>query len=128
MLGVLGILIPELLRFPGVKAMNPADAHSFFVKTGSMSQILLWTSFFEVFGVYALAATLDGERAPGDFAFDPLGMSKDPKTKARFQLAEIKNGRLAMCATGGLIHAGFVSKQGVFEQLAHFKGVPVSLY
>lgn len=128
MLGVLGIVIPEILLFPGVKAMNPTDAHTFFVKEGGMSQILLWCSFFELFGVVALNATMKGTREPGYFAFDPLGMAKDPKTMARMQLAEIKNGRLAMCAVGGLIHAGFISKQGVLEQLAHFKGVPVNVY
>ena len=40
-----------------------------------MSQILLWTSFAEIFGGIALFQTIQGKRAPGDFKFDPLGLS-----------------------------------------------------
>lgn len=127
MLGVLGVVIPEIIRFPGVKAMTPTEAHDFFVKTGGMSQILLFVSFFEIFGSVALKATLDGTRAPGYFAFDPLGLGKNPDVFKKYQLSEIKNGRLAMCAFGGLYHAGLVSKTGVIDQLTHFQGVPVSI-
>ena len=41
-----------------------------------MSQILLWTSFAEIFGGIALFQTIQGKRAPGDFKFDPLGLSQ----------------------------------------------------
>ena len=46
------------------------------VKSGGMSQILLWTSFLEIFGGIALFQTIQGKRAPGDFKFDPLGLSQ----------------------------------------------------
>jgi hypothetical protein len=41
-----------------------------------MSQILLWTSFLEIFGGIACFATIQGRREPGDFQFDPLGLSQ----------------------------------------------------
>ncbi len=41
-----------------------------------MSQILLWTSFAEIFGGIALFQTIQGKRAPGDYKFDPLGLSQ----------------------------------------------------
>ena len=128
MLGVLGYILPELFRFPGVPAMSAAEAHNFFVKTGGMSQILLFVSFFEIFGAVALRETLEGDRAPGYFGFDPLGLGKNPATFKRYQVSEIKNGRLAMIAFGGLYHAGLVSKQGVLEQLSSFKGIPAHVY
>lgn len=128
MLGVLGYVFPEIFRFPGVEAMGAAQAHDFFVKEGGMSQILLFCSFFEVFGAVALRETLEGDRAPGYFGFDPLGLGKNPATMKRYQLAEIKNGRLAMCAFGGLFHANLLSKVGILEQLGHFKGIPAHLY
>lgn len=91
MLGVVGYILPEIFRFPGVNAMSPAEAHAFFVQKGGMSQLLLWVSFLEVFGTIALLDTIQGgDRAPGDFAFDPLGLSKNPAAKQRYQLAEIK--------------------------------------
>lgn len=127
MLGVLGVLVQELVRFPGVQAMNPADAHNFFVKTGGMSQILLFCSFFEIFGAVALKETLNGDREPGYFGFDPLGLGKNPEVLKKYRVNEIKNGRLAMCAFGGFYHAGLVSGTGVLDQLQHFKGVPVDI-
>lgn len=127
MLGVLGIIVPEIFRFPGVQPMSPAAAHDFFVKEGGMSQILLFCSFFEIFGAIALKETLEGDRAPGYFAFDPLGLGKNPEVFKKYQVNEIKNGRLAMCAFGGLYHAGLVSKTGVIDQLTHFQGVPVDI-
>jgi hypothetical protein len=64
-----------------------------------MGQILFWVTFAEVFGTIALFDTLEGKgRAPGDFKFDPLGLGKNPATLEKYQLAEIKNGRLAMLA------------------------------
>ena len=58
--------------------MSPIDAHDALVKSGGMSQILLWTSFAEIFGGIALFQTIQGKRAPGDFKFDPLGLSQVP--------------------------------------------------
>ena len=56
--------------------VSPIDAHDALVKSGGMSQILLWTSFAEIFGGIALFQTIQGKRSPGDFKFDPLGLSQ----------------------------------------------------
>ena len=42
----------------------------------------------------------------------------------QYQLAEIKHSRLAMLAFSGMVHQGFITKQGVFEQLSNFKPIP----
>jgi light-harvesting complex I chlorophyll a/b binding protein 1 len=42
-------------------------------------------------------------RQPGEFNFDPLGFSKDPKARERYATSEIKNGRLAMMAISGYV-------------------------
>ena len=41
--------------------------------------------------------------------FDPLGCGKDPNALARRQLVELKNGRLAMIAVGGMLHHYFTT-------------------
>jgi hypothetical protein len=59
-----------------IHQVAPIDAHDLLVKSGGMSQILLWTSFAEIFGGIALFQTIQGKRAPGDYKFDPLGLSQ----------------------------------------------------
>ncbi len=44
-------------------------------------------------------------------------MAKSPAAKARMQLSEIKNGRLAMCAIGGAIHHSLITGKGLVEQI-----------
>lgn len=51
----------------------------------------------------------------GDLGFDPLGFGKDPAKKERYQLSEIKNGRLAMLAIGGLFHNVLVTGQPALQ-------------
>jgi hypothetical protein len=62
-------------------------------------------------------------REAGDFGFDPLGCGKDPNALARRRIVELKNGRLAMIAFGGVIHQQLLTKQGTLEQLANFKAI-----
>jgi len=45
----------------------------------------------------------------GEFGFDPLNLGKDPAKRERYALSEVRNGRLAMLAVGGLFHQVLVS-------------------
>jgi len=58
---------------------------------------------------------------PGNLGFDPLGMyPKDEEGQQRMQLAEIKNGRLAMIAVTAFAFQEFVSKVGVVDETPIF--------
>mmetsp|Transcript_8157 Transcript_8157/g.9404 ORF Transcript_8157/g.9404 Transcript_8157/m.9404 type:complete len:338 (-) Transcript_8157:90-1103(-) len=58
---------------------------------------------------------------PGNLGFDPLGMyPKEKEGQQRMQLAEIKNGRLAMIAIFGFAIQEFVSKSGVVDETPLF--------
>jgi len=125
MLAALGFLIQEIFTLPGsyFKPQLAVNAHDYFVRTGGMSQILLWCSFFEIFGTVALWETMNGTREPGYYAFDPLNLAKNPETRKKYELNEIKNGRLAMIAVGGFVHQQWIVKQGILDQLFHFKSL-----
>ncbi|GAB0490155.1 hypothetical protein MMPV_001387 [Pyropia vietnamensis] len=123
MLACLGFLVQEAFTLPASYFPNgtiAVDAHDYFVKTGGMQQLLLWFCFAEVFSLLATNYTMSGgDRAPGDFAFDPLKFSNTPAKRARMELSEIKNGRLAMIAIGGFIHQEWYSHKPVLDLLAH---------
>ncbi len=63
----------------------------------------------------------DDSYLPGDFGFDPLGLySKGEEGQRRMQLAEIKNGRLAMIAIFAFAIQEAVTKVGVVDETPLF--------
>ena len=77
-------------------------------------QILLAIAAIEV-----LCASLESKGGrPGDFGWDPSNIR--PKTEElldEMQTKELKNGRLAMTAIGGMLFQNLVTGQGLIEQL-----------
>merc|ERR1711924_463656 len=77
------------------------------VVAGAILPILLLISLLEITaGIPSCNFTMNGgDREPGDFTFDPLGFldGATPEEKEQMQLKELKNGRLAMIALGGVI-------------------------
>jgi hypothetical protein len=71
-----------------------------------------------VSGIAATSGRASGERAPGDFGFDPLGFKTgDPAKFAKLQAQEIANGRLAMFAAAGEIMQGMTTDGGALGNL-----------
>lgn len=114
MLASVGFVAPEFTRMPGemFQGISSVEAHDALIKT-SMVQLLLWIGLFEtVVGIPAAAATMAGEREPGDFKF---GLKFAPKDETKFktkQLAELKNGRLAMLAFSGMVTQSVLTGHG----------------
>ncbi|KAK4523172.1 hypothetical protein GAYE_PCTG44G1064 [Galdieria yellowstonensis] len=127
MLAVVGWFVQEVFHLPNeiYSASDPTEAFWKTLATGPMGQIVLWTSFFEIISTPAVIQMLQGSgREPGYFGFDPLGLGKNPQLYKRFQLSELKNGRLAMIAIGGLIHQSFLTHMGAIQQLQQHKWFP----
>lgn len=116
MLATVGFLVPEFIRIPGEQFSFEAipkviDAHD--ALPDSMIQIFLWISYLEAVSIPALANMNEYDRRPGDFSFDPLGFyPTDPEKQKQMQLAELKNGRLAMIAIGGMVTGAAITGNG----------------
>jgi hypothetical protein len=116
MLATVGFLVPEFIRIPGEQFSFEAipkviDAHD--ALPDSMIQIFLWISYLEAVSIPALANMNEYDRRPGDFSFDPLGFyPTDPEKQKQIQLAELKNGRLAMIAIGGMVTGAAITGNG----------------
>eukprot|EP00185_Porphyridium_purpureum_P007620 POR4968..scf208_2 len=129
MLAALGMIVQEVYRFPfyqGAPAVA-TEAHDYFAKwNGPLGQVLIFASFFEIMTTPAVIQMITGEsdRAPGYFAFDPLGLGKNPDARKRFEVSELKNGRLAMIAVGGMVHQMWLTKMGIIGQLQAGKFMP----
>lgn len=121
MLAILGWVFPEVafhLPADAYSATNPLYAVG---KVGWLPviQILLFIAACEAPSVKKVYE--DNCSDPGNYNFDPFGFAKDPRKKANYQLAEIKNGRLAMIAIGGAIHHALLTNVGMIEQISSGK-------
>mmetsp|Transcript_1528 Transcript_1528/g.2153 ORF Transcript_1528/g.2153 Transcript_1528/m.2153 type:complete len:197 (-) Transcript_1528:194-784(-) len=117
MLAVLGMIVPDFVRVPGdmysfAAVPNTVDAHDALISQGPMLQLLVWISLWDtIVTAPAVAATMKGEREAGDFAWN-LVKPSDPVKYAKKVDAELRNGRLAMMATGGIFTQSIITGHG----------------
>lgn len=89
------------------------DAHPQYIVAG-----LIFITIIEMIsGIAATSGRESGMRAPGDFGLDPLKLKDKPDQMAKYQLNEIKNGRLAMWAAAGEIMQGCTTDDGALGNL-----------
>jgi len=138
MLAAAGAIAQDLFQFKGTDTLvgvaKMTGAHDALLKlenSGSakvttMHQMLLWIGIIELCSAPVIAQMWKGEtdREPGDYAFDPLGFSKNPAAAATYKLKEIKNGRLAMIGIGGMVHHYILTGKGPVQfisQIPNYK-------
>mmetsp|Transcript_13229 Transcript_13229/g.17290 ORF Transcript_13229/g.17290 Transcript_13229/m.17290 type:complete len:204 (-) Transcript_13229:277-888(-) len=116
MLATVGFVVPEFVRVPGDMFSFEAvpkviDAHD--ALSDNLAQLFMWISLVEACTFPALANMNNYDRAPGDYSFDPMGLyPTDPEAAKKMQLAELKNGRLAMIAIGGMVAGASITGNG----------------
>jgi hypothetical protein len=121
MLAATGLIVQDLFTFPFYGKWYTGEKvwalHDKLVDVGAAKQVLVLLFAFEVpFIQKALNGELDGT---GDYAFDPLGLKSD-----RRAVVEIKNGRLAMIAFGGMMQHYLITGKGPVQfitQIPNFK-------
>merc|ERR550532_3002950 len=113
MLATVGWITTDLgLRVPGdAFQVTTIDAHDAMVKFGNMPQMLCWIGYAELFGFLAIIAMMEGktDRKPGDF-YLRFGYPKDEQGQYDMQMKELRNGRLAMLAFGGIVTSAVLTQ------------------
>jgi len=120
MLATLGFIMQQFWTLPGYAHVDDSNLGPTVVGAGPMLQIVLWMGVLEIWtnqgNVTMETMFADPKRAPGDLGFDPMGLAvgKSDEEKALMQWKELKNGRLAMLAIGGMIHHNWVTGEALF--------------
>jgi hypothetical protein len=117
MLAIAGWVFPEAVAHlpdAAYSATNPLAAVS-SVGFLPMAQIFLLCMVME--GVAYNKKAKNNYKNPGDYGWDAFGLMKNGGMQNHYRIAEIKNGRLAMCAIGGAIHHALITNQGLLEQV-----------
>jgi len=129
MLAATGYMVQEFFSIPGYPgySANPVEAFS-SVPPEALGQIFGFLAILEyrlADGKYSMMTMFeDPARKPGDLGFDPLKFGENPETRERLEMAELKNGRLAMLAFAGMIHQTFVTGKPLFASLGDIFASP----
>jgi len=115
MLACLGFVAQEFVTLPGLTPVDDSNLAPTVVGASPMLQIVLFMGVLEFWtnkgNVTMETMFEDPDRVPGSFGFDPLGLASNLEGddwEIR-QLQELKNGRLAMLAIGGMIHHNWIT-------------------
>merc|ERR1719384_1433242 len=120
MLATLGFVVQQFVTLPGYTHVDDSNLAPTVVGASAMLQIVCWMGVLEWWtnkgNVTMETMFSDPDRVPGDLGFDPMGLAvgKSEEEMAKLQLNEIKNGRLAMLAIGGMIHHNWVTGEALF--------------
>jgi len=122
MLSSTGIIFQELFQMPGYPGYTPNEVEAFSsVPAEGLVQIVFFMAWLEIIGnkgKYTMMNMFeDPKRVPGDLGFDPLKFGENTATRDRLEMAELKNGRLAMLAFAGMLHQTFVTGKPVLASL-----------
>jgi len=120
MLATLGFVAQQYLTLPGYDHVDDSNLAPTVVGASAMLQIVCWMGVLEWWtnngNITMETMFQDESRVPGNLGFDPmgLGVGKSQEDMEEMQLKEIKNGRLAMLAIGGMIHHNWVTGDALF--------------
>ena len=107
MLGTIGWIGVDLgMKAPGLPkdlvGISSYAAHDVTVAQGGLAVLMFACGVFEIAGAGAIAASLKGERVPGDFALTG-GFGRNGQDLQKLRENEIAHCRLAMMAFSGIV-------------------------
>ena len=117
MLATVGFVVQQFVTLPGVTPVADSNLAPGVAGISPMMQIFFGIGCAEWISNNGKVTTEDmfedPSRVPGDLGFDPMGF-KTKYDQEDMQLKEIKNGRLAMLAIGGMIHHNWITGDPLF--------------
>lgn len=122
MLAVVGSLAQEIgVVLPGMPSgKNQIDVFWQFYdrNPGPIFASFIFLGLAEIIsGIATTEGRKYGNRAPGEFGFNPLGLGKTPSAAKDLALKEVRNGRLAMWAAAGILLQGATTHAGALENI-----------
>jgi len=120
MLATVGFVMQQYWTLPGMISVVDSNMAPTAAGASPMLQIVCWLGVLEFWSnkgnVTMETMFSDPDRVPGEIGFDPMGLStgKTEEQMNEMKLKEIKNGRLAMLAIGGMIHHNWVTGGPLF--------------
>jgi hypothetical protein len=120
MLATLGYVMQQFWTIPGYQHVDDSNLGPTVVGASAMLQIVFWMGVLEFWtnkgNVTMQTMFEDPDRVPGKLGFDPMGLAsgKSDEDMEAMQLKELKNGRLAMLAIGGMIHHNWLTGEPLF--------------
>lgn len=112
--------MPSFVCLPGYifQTITVLEANNKGVKTGPMVMLLFWVGVVEIISIPALRLLNTSDRDAGDYALDPLNLSKAGGSVInKYKTATLKNSCLAMMAFGGMITQAALTGQGTRTSL-----------
>lgn len=122
MLATLGMLAQEsgfiIPGFPSTKNQVTAFWEVVDKNPGPVFGAVIFFGMVELICGFAITeGKKSGDRAPGDFGFNPLKLGRTPASAADYANKEIRNGRLAMWAAAGMLLQGSITSDGALGNL-----------
>lgn len=120
MLATVGFVAQEYITLPGYEHVDDSNLAPSVVGASAMLQIVFWMGVLEFWtnkgNVTMETMFSDPDREPGNLGFDPMGLAKGKSEEEMndMKLKELKNGRLAMLAIGGMIHHNWITGEPLF--------------
>jgi len=120
MLATVGFVMQQWWTLPGMTHVDDSNLAPAAAGLSSMLQIVFWGGVIEWWtnkgNITMENMFSDPDRVPGKLGFDPmgLGVGKSKEEMEKLELNEIKNGRLAMLAIGGMVHHNWVTGEPLF--------------
>eukprot|EP00536_Pseudo-nitzschia_multiseries_P005141 jgi/Psemu1/318577/estExt_fgenesh1_pm.C_930017 len=120
MLATVGFVMQQYMTIPGYEHVDDSNMAPGVVGASAMLQIVFWMGVLEFWtnkgNVTMETMFSDPDREPGNLGFDPMGLAvgKTEDQMNDMKLKELKNGRLAMLAIGGMIHHNWITGDALF--------------